>query len=74
MDDTLIFHGKRIPMEVIHHCREYSRRNLSPVISQDFSGINFFARKSRKLVRMSESVTFDSNRTSQLISLLESLE
>lgn len=73
MDDTMIFHGKRIPMEVVRHCREYRRRRLSPVISQDFGGRNFFARKSIKLVRLSESVAFDSKCTSQLVSLLEHL-
>ena len=69
----MIFHGQSIPLEVVRHCREYRRKNLSPVISQDFGGLNFFARKSMKLVRLSESVAFDSKRTSQLISLLESL-
>ena len=73
MDETMIFHGKRIPIEVVRHCREYRRRKLSPVISQDFGGLHFFARKSRKLVRLSESVAFDIKHTIQLVSLLEHL-
>lgn len=73
MADTMTFHGKRIPIEVVRHCREYRRQKMSPVISQDFGGLNFFARKSRKLVRLSESVAFDSKHTSQLVSLLEHL-
>ena len=74
MDDIIIFHGKKIPLEVVRHCREYRRKRLSPVISQDFGGHNFFARKSRKLVRLSESVAFDNKHTGQLISLLEHFE
>ncbi len=71
MDDVMIFHGKRIPIEVVRHCKEYRRKMLSPVISQDFGGRNFFARKSMKSVRLSESLAFDSKWTGQLISLLE---
>ena len=74
MDDIMIFHGKRIPIEVVRHCREYRRRRMSPVISQNFGGPHFFARKSRKLVRLSESIAFDSKHTSQLVSILESFE